>query len=85
MFAGKVTVTATAQALGSQNISSSLMLRAKSDNTGDVYVGDAYVNSASGFVLEKGDSIVFESVSNLANVYVVGTLNDIVSWIILNP
>lgn len=89
-ISGQKTVTAagTAEALGSALINGPLMVKALDTNTGIVVVGNdgsGDVTVSNGLRLEGGDSIVFEFVGNLANLFVdVATNGEGVCWLALN-
>lgn len=82
-----VTAAGTAEALGSQQVNASLAVKALTTNTGLVYVGNdgaGDVSSANGFPLAAGDVVVFDLVSNLANVIIDSAVNgEGVAWLIL--
>ncbi len=60
----------TAEALGASTpLTSGVRLKALVGNTGDIYVGGASVDSATGFVLDAGEE-VFVEIDNLASVYI---------------
>ncbi len=57
---GSVTVTSPGTAVAvvsSGNAISAVSFRARSDNTGAVYVGDSDVDSTNGYRLEPGDEL----------------------------
>lgn len=60
----------TAEALAaSTQVESGIRIKALSDNAGDVYVGDAAVDSSSGFPLSVGEEVFIE-VDDLAKIYI---------------
>lgn len=70
-----VAAAATAEILAaSQAIQSGVRIKALIANTGDVYVGDASVSAANGYVLDSGDEIFIE-IANLATVYLDVSVN----------
>jgi len=86
MLSNKITVTTTAAALGTEQINGPLLVYALADNTNAVVLGDLNVVAASGFPLEKGESVTFGNVSNLEHIYaVVGTGTEELGWIKLAP
>lgn len=65
-----VTTAGTGVALASsQAILSGVTIKAKSTNTGFIYVGNSSVSSSNGFRLSAGDTI-FVEVANLSTVYI---------------
>lgn len=75
-------VTATAAALTTTALSNGLTIKAKSTNTGPVFVGAAGVTATNdgtgnGFALQAGEAISIP-VTTSANVFIIGTANDIV-------
>ena len=89
-LAGQKTITTagTALALGTQQISSALLVKALTTNTGLVYVGNdgaGDVTSANGYPLAAGDQVIFEHVSNLSAVILDSAVNgEGAAWLILN-
>ena len=83
-----VNTAGTAVALGSQAVNAPLMLKALDTNGGVIAVGDdgtGDVDTDSGLRLEAGDAVVFEFVSNLANIKLNSSSDgDGVSWLILS-
>lgn len=72
VVAGQKAVTShgTAEALGvSTALTSGVRIKALAANTGNIYVGGASVDSATGFVLGAGEE-VFVEVDDLASVYI---------------
>jgi len=64
-----VAAPATAEILAAaQVIQSGVRIKALIANTGDVYVGDAAVAAANGYVLDAGEEVFIE-IANLATVY----------------
>jgi hypothetical protein len=86
-ISNKILVTDTKQAFGTTDINSPILVRAKSTNANEVYIGDIDVTTAAGFILEAGDALVFENVANLNHLYAVAdtTESGWISWIVLNP
>lgn len=86
---GQKTIAAagTAEALGEAPVGGPLLVKALAANTGKVYVGNdgaGDVSSTNGFELSPGDPVVFQFVSNLANIRVDAAVNgEGVSWICL--
>jgi hypothetical protein len=71
-----VAAAGTAEALAaSQALMHGVTVRAKTDNTGIIYVGDSDVDSTNGFELEAGESILIYT-DNLANVYIDASVNE---------
>jgi hypothetical protein len=89
-LSGQKTITAagTAEALGSQQITGPLLVKALPNNTGLVYVGNdgaSDVSSSNGYPLSASEQLILEHVPNLANVYVDSAVNgEGVAWIALN-
>lgn len=85
---GKKTVTTagTKVALGTQAVPCPIVVKALSTNTGLIYLGDGTTaTSAAGFQLAAGESVVFERVYSLANVYIDAAVNgEGVTWLILD-
>jgi len=77
-----VTTAGTREVLaGAQALKSGVTIKAKGDNTGDIYVGDSSVSSSNGFILDAGE-LVFIEVDNLSDVYIDSSVNgDGVSYI----
>lgn len=77
-----VTTAGTAVALGSSTaLTSGVRIKANSDNTGVLYVGDSDVDSTNGFILAAGEEL-FVEVADLATVYLdAGTSGDSCSYI----
>ncbi len=88
-LSGQTTVTTagTEVALGSQAVNAALMVKALPANTGLMYVGNngsGVVGSSSGMPLAAGESVIFDLVSNLANIMLDSTVNgEGVAWLIL--
>ena len=83
-----IAAAGTAEALGSQPIHGPLMIKALAANTSYVYVGNddaGDVTSANGLELAAGEVIVFDHVSNLAEIIVDSAVNaEGVAWLMLN-
>jgi len=83
-----VTTAGTAVALGGQAANGPLMVKALDTNTGVVALGNDGaddVTVSNGLRLSAGDSVVFEYVSHLADLYLDAAVNgEGVSWILLN-
>lgn len=78
MKTGQLTVGTTAVRLPGQGFTA---LKAKTDNTDFVYVGDSTVTSATGYPLDGGEELVVQE--NLGEVYVVGgAASQVISWLI---
>ncbi|MEE8046507.1 MAG: hypothetical protein V3T49_06690 [Dehalococcoidia bacterium] len=79
---GSVTVTSPGTAVAvvsSGNAISAVSFRARSDNTGAVYVGDSDVDSTNGYRLEPGDELTlsFRETIDLRRFFIDGdTAND---------
>ena len=66
----------------------SLMVKALTTNTGDVYIGNSSgaVSSSTGLPLSAGESIVFPFISNLNQILIDSAVNgEGVAWLILEP
>jgi len=89
-LSGQKTVAAagTAEALGDQVINGPLMVKGLIGNGGNVFIGNdgaGDVTSANGLELAAGDAVVFDSVGNLASLWVDSAVNgEGVSWIMLD-
>ena len=85
LLTGQYTVTATATAIGSTRLVNGIIVKAKTTNTGNVMLGGSTVNTTqtgagNGYILEAG-SEVFVPTTSLANIYAIGTANDVISYI----
>lgn len=71
-----VAATGTAEALGASLATKSIYIRAKSTNTGNVYVGDSAVDATTSqqIILAANDSLTLD-ISNRATVYVDAAVN----------
>lgn len=71
-----VTATGTAEALGASLATKSIYIRAKSTNTGNVFVGDSTVDATTSqqIILAANDAITID-ISNRATVYVDVSVN----------
>lgn len=82
VYADQQVVTATATALTTQALINGVIIKAKSTNTGKVFIGAAGVNATddgtgTGFALNPGDAVSIP-ISTTAGLFVIGTLNDII-------
>ena len=76
-----VTTAGTAVALASSTEIISVVIKAKSGNTGNIYVGDSTVDSSTGYILGPGDAVSFD-MTDLAAVYIDSDVNgEGVSWL----
>jgi len=88
-ISGQKTVAAagTAEALGSGQVHGAMMIKALTDNAGNVYVGNdgaGDVTSSNGLELAAGDVMILDTVSNLSALVVDADNNgEGVSWIML--
>jgi len=83
---GQVTVTTAGEReqLPEQPIpdGTALVVRADSDNAGDVFVGDDTVDSTTGFALGAGESVALQP-TDAATVFVdAATGGDGISWLV---
>ena len=84
-----VTTAGTAVALGSQPINGPLMVKALDTNTGVIAIGNdgaatPDVTVSNGLRLEAGDSVIFDFVSDLANLMLDSAVNgEGLSWLVL--
>lgn len=69
-----VTTAGTRVVLATAQIVRSVTIKAKSTNTGKIYVGDVTVAAANGFPLDAGESVSFE-LNNLASIYIDSAVN----------
>ena len=83
-----VTTAGTAEALGTLQVNSALMVKALDTNTGAVYLGNdgtGDVASDSGLVLAAGDAVIFEYVGNLGSLMLDSAADgEGVAWLALN-
>ncbi len=82
-----VTTAGTAVQLGTTDILGPLAVKALDTNTGVVAVGNVSgdVTVSNGFRLSAGDTVVFEYVGNLANIWLDSAVNsEGVCWLALN-
>jgi len=71
-----VTAAGTAETLvASSTIVDSVTIKAKSANTGDIYVGGSDVDSTHGIVLDAGQAVNNMVCDDLINVYVDSSVN----------
>ena len=82
IYADQQVVTGSAAALTTQAVQNGVTIKAKSTNTGRVFVGGATVattddGSGNGFALLPGEAISLP-VSTTAGIYIVGTASDII-------
>lgn len=82
IYSDQQAVTASAVALTTQAFVNGFVLKAKSTNTGNVFVGGSDVNttddgSGNGYRLLPGESISY-GVSTTAGVFIIGTASDVV-------
>jgi hypothetical protein len=89
-LSGQTTVTTagTEVVLGAGLPQCALSIKAKTTNTGLVYVGnagDGTVSSSTGFPLAAGDVILFEYVDDLSKIMVDSAVNgEGVAWLVLH-
>jgi len=69
-----VTTTATSVALATSTSCKWVIVKAKSTNTGNIYVGNSTVNSANGYILTAGEPIGLD-INNLITVYIDSSVN----------
>jgi hypothetical protein len=76
VISGQVNVTTagTAVALGTTNDIISVVIKAKSSNTGNIYVGGSNVSSSNGLILSAGDAVSLD-INNLSSVYIDSDVN----------
>lgn len=81
-----ITTPGTSVVLGSDNINSSLAVKALTTNTGLVFLGDSTLASGSnGYPLNAGEMLVFENVGDLDSLYLDAEVpGEGVAWIALN-
>lgn len=82
IYSDQQVVTASAVALTTQALLNGCAIKAKSTNTGPVFVGASGVTTTNdgtgnGFALNPGEAVSF-SVSTTAGIFITGTANDIV-------
>ena len=88
-LSGKKTVTTAgtqvALVAATQPANCPVAVKALDGNTNLVYVGDSSVASTNGFELNPGDTIIFDFVGDLLNVWVDSAVNgEGVCWLLLN-
>ena len=69
-----VTTAGTRVALASTTAIKSVTVRAKSVNTGLIYVGSSIVESSNGFQLSSGETVSID-IDNLSKVYIDSAVN----------
>lgn len=72
--------------LGDEKPNSAITIKAHPDNASTVYLGNDgndTVTSGTGFALAASETLSLLNISDLGFIYVAGTQNDKVSWIIL--
>jgi len=83
-----VTTAGSAVALGSQTINGPIMVKALTDNTGYIYIGNDGSNDVSdnnGLHLAADDVVVLDFVGNLASIYIDCEVDgEGVAWLALN-
>jgi hypothetical protein len=83
-----VATAGTAEALASSRIvNCSVMVKALPGNGGTMYVGQVSgdVTSSNGMPLSPGDALIFEFVSDLAEIWIDSTVNgEGVAWLLLS-
>ncbi len=90
VISGQKTITAagTAEVLASsRQVSSPLMIKALTTNTGLVYVGQdtGDVTTSTGMPLAAGESVVLINAGNLAEIWVDSAVNgEGVAWLLLD-
>ncbi len=82
---GQKKITASAVQLGSNVLTNGVIFTALSTNTGNIFIGGSGVTTTadgtgSGYILEPGSS-TSAAVTNTNLFYVIGTANDVLSWI----
>lgn len=70
-----VTTAGTRVALASTTAIKSVTVRAKSVNTGLIYVGSSIVASSNGFQLSSGETVSID-IDNLSKVYIDSAVNE---------
>lgn len=89
-YSGQKTIATagTELQLGTQRIDGPLMVRALAGNTGVIYIGNdgaGAVASTTGYQLSKGESVRFDHVGSLSDIWVdCATNGDIVCWLAIN-
>jgi hypothetical protein len=90
LISGQKTVAAagTAEALGSAQIDSALLVKALDTNTGIVAIGNDGANDvtvSNGYRLAAGEQCILDHVDNLAAIYIDAAVNgEGVSWLKLD-
>jgi len=69
-----VTTAGTAEALGSSTAILAIAIKALRANTGNIYVGDASVDSTNGHVLSHSETVTL-AFDNLADLYIDSDVN----------
>lgn len=69
-----VTTAGTRVALGSSQAVKSVVIKAKTTNTGLIYVGGSTVTSSNGFILSAGDTVSID-IANIATISIDSSVN----------
>ena len=69
-----VTTAGTAVQLASSNAIKSITIRAKSTNTGIIYVGTSTVSSANGFQLSSQETVSLD-IANISTIWIDSSVN----------
>lgn len=82
VYADQQVVTASAVALAGHTLANGVVIKAKSTNVGNVFVGSSGVTAAddgtgTGYRLLPGEAISF-GVTNASAIFIIGTLNDVI-------
>lgn len=82
---GQKKITASAVQLPSNTLTNGVIFTALSTNTGNIFIGGSGVTTTAdgtgnGYILEPGSS-VSAAINNTNVFYVIGTLNDVLSFI----
>lgn len=89
---GQVTISTSAQALRTPPLEAEgLLLKARSSNSGVVYLGTSTVTTSTGYALEPGESLEISKQLSPAgsalfnipfsSIYVIGTTGDKLTWL----
>ena len=84
IYSNQVTIAAAAAPLvANPLLVRSVTIEAPNTNAGPVWVGGAAVAVGAGFALRAGASVSFDF-RDLNNIYVVGTVGDVVTYLAVN-
>ena len=65
-----VTTASTSEILLTATATMAVLIKAKADNTGDIYVGNSGVDSSNGYILDAGEAVAIGVDHNSSNIYI---------------